>query len=180
MPLPRRKNPIPKLARALALIISRKQITRKLSFFKRRNKYKLFRHYNYAYIGEYQFSPSDTPLISQHRHHGGGFSKKRRSRILSLLCGGAIVGSMIETNLDFEEFEPLPVSTLTEERRVIEEENSGEGHELDNGEGREGEEVDDLSVDGRAERFIEKFYEEIRLERQQSFLQWKEMLQRSC
>nr|CAD1842362.1 unnamed protein product [Ananas comosus var. bracteatus] len=41
-------------------------------------------------------------------------------------------------------------------------------------------EEDDFSVDGRAERFIEKFYEEKRIERQESLLQYKEMLQKIC
>ncbi|KAF3328905.1 Cotton fiber expressed protein [Carex littledalei] len=171
MPMLRRKNPIYKLRKALAVLISRKlTLEQKLLLFKRNKKYKLYRHYNYAYIGEYQFSPSNSPLISHHHHHHhhhSGFSKKRRSRILHLLCGGAGMGSMIETNLDFGEFEPSAVGPLmnkeNEDSRVIEElEMNGE------------EEDDDLSVDGRAQRFIERFYEKIRLERQQSFLQ------RSC
>lgn len=85
------------------------------------------------------------------------------------------MGSMIETNLDFGEFEPSAAGLLmnkeTEDGRVVEElEVNGEDNVAENGE----EEDDDLSVDGRAQRFIERFYEEIRLERQQSFLQ------RSC
>jgi Cotton fibre expressed protein len=188
MPMPRRKNTIHKLRKALALIMSRKLIAQKLSFFKRnQNKYKLFRHYNYAYIGEYQFSPSCTPLISHHHHHSG-FSKKRRNRILYLLCGGSGTGSMIETNLDFGELDLMPLPILNkepEESRLIEQlewnggdsvRENGEQGELEGG----GEDDDDLSVDGRAQRFIERFYEEIRLERQQSFTQWNEMLQRSC
>ncbi|KAJ4752692.1 Cytosolic phospholipase A2 [Rhynchospora pubera] len=184
MPMPRRKNPILKLRKALALILSRKFINQKVLLLRRNKKYKLFRDYNYAYIREYQFSPSNTPLISYHYNHSG-FSKKRRSRIMYLLCGGAGMGSMIETNLDYGEFEPmpLPMNRETEETRVVEvlEWNGGDNVEENADEGAGGgEEDDDLSVDGRAQRFIERFYEEIRLERQQSLIQWKEMLQRSC
>jgi Cotton fibre expressed protein len=187
IPMPRRRNAIHKLRKALALIMSRKLIAQKLLLFKRnKKKYKLFRHYNYAYIGEYQFSPSNTPLISHHHHHSG-FSKKRRSRILHLLCGGTGMGSMIETNLDFGELDLTPLPMLhkePEESRVVEqlEWNGGDsvGGNGEQGELEGGEDDDDLSVDRRAQRFIERFYEEIRLERQQSFTQWNEMLQRSC
>ncbi|KAJ3694430.1 hypothetical protein LUZ60_009910 [Juncus effusus] len=199
----RRKNPVLyKLKRALALIVSKRTIAQKLLMFKKTRKYKLFKYYNYAYVGEYQFSPSEsnTPLIFNHNCS----SKKRRNRVLSLLCGGK--------TLDFSEFEALPLSTEVEEKDfveflpisneekkdVVEElEGNGEGNgeeKEDNGEengeknGEEtgekngeknGEEEDEESVDGRAERFIERFYQEMRLQRQDSFVQWKDMLQRS-
>ncbi|KAF0920250.1 hypothetical protein E2562_034100 [Oryza meyeriana var. granulata] len=123
--------------------------------------YKPHRHYNYAYVGEYQFSPSSSPLIA----YPPGVSswrraaKKRRSKarmiLASLLCGG--------DDLDVAVLDGLP--RADEPRAALDWACGGEE------EYEEEEEDDDEGVDGRAERFIERFYEEMRLQRQRSLVQ---------
>uniref|UniRef100_A0A0D3EJA2 Uncharacterized protein n=1 Tax=Oryza barthii TaxID=65489 RepID=A0A0D3EJA2_9ORYZ len=131
----------PILGRAMAILalpltpISKAKgpIARNLLLFKKRGAagkarrmlssygYKPHRHYNYDYVGEYQFSPSSSPLIAYPpgcRRDGGGAY--------------------------------------------------GEGDQYEE---EEEEEDDDEGVDGRAERFIERFYEEMRLQRQRSLVQ---------
>ncbi|KAG8053538.1 hypothetical protein GUJ93_ZPchr0001g30417 [Zizania palustris] len=172
----------PILGRAMAILalpltpISKAKgpIARKLLLFKKRGAagkrrllssstcgYKTHRHYNYAYVGEYQFSPSSSPLIA----YPPGVSswrraaKKRRSKarrlLASLLCGGS--------DLDVAVLDGLP---RADETRAVEWEHDGVcgDDEYDEDEG-------DDEVDGRAERFIERFYEEMRLQRQRSLVQ---------
>ncbi|XP_073000420.1 uncharacterized protein [Typha latifolia] len=166
--MPRKRNPI--LGRALdfiALSITpmakfKRPITRKLLLFKKAKRLKLFRHYHYAYIGAYEFSPSNTPLF----YRPWDSKKKKKSRILSLLlCGGDRAVSVVDGGRDDE----LEVSSA-----------SGDGVERDPIEMAESGEDDEVSVDRRAERFIERFYEEMRIQRQESLEQYKEMLRRSC
>uniref|UniRef100_A0A0E0JDQ4 Uncharacterized protein n=1 Tax=Oryza punctata TaxID=4537 RepID=A0A0E0JDQ4_ORYPU len=157
-------------------------IARNLLLFKKRGAagkarrmlsygYKPHRHYNYAYVGEYQFSPSSSPLIA----YPPGVSswrraaKKRRSKarmiLASLLCGG-------DGDLDVAVLDGLP--RADEPCAAVEwGECGGDGggaygeEEYD----EEEEEEDDEGVDDRAERFIERFYEEMRLQRQRSLVQ---------
>uniref|UniRef100_A0A0D9Y2U7 Uncharacterized protein n=1 Tax=Oryza glumipatula TaxID=40148 RepID=A0A0D9Y2U7_9ORYZ len=182
----------PILGRAMAILalpltpISKAKgpIARNLLLFKKRGAagkarrmlssygYKPHRHYNYDYVGEYQFSPSSSPLIA----YPPGVSswrraaKKRRSKarmiLASLLCGG-------DGDLDVAVLDGLP--RADEPRAAVEWEECrrdgggayGEGDQYE----EEEEEEDDEGVDGRAERFIERFYEEMRLQRQRSLVQ---------
>ncbi|XP_042433866.1 uncharacterized protein LOC122020150 [Zingiber officinale] len=77
--------------------------------------------------------------------------KKRSRRFLSLLCGGDGEESVLG---DGDELEALaPDENAGADLEMLFEEEEEEG---------------DASVDQRAERFIEKFYEEIRIQRQES------------
>uniref|UniRef100_A0A0A9EHB3 Uncharacterized protein n=1 Tax=Arundo donax TaxID=35708 RepID=A0A0A9EHB3_ARUDO len=145
----------------------------------RRRCYKPFRHYNYAYVGEYQFSPSRSPLlpcpppgVTAWRRAA---AKKRRSRarmiLASLFCGGdeldvAVLDGLPRANVDAPEREVL-APALVWGREDGAYAYDDEVADADYAE----EEGGDEEVDGRAERFIERFYEEMRLQRQRSLVQ---------
>lgn len=169
------RRPILILERALALLAlsltsmakAKKPIARRLLLFKKTKRLKLLRHYNYAYIGEYEFSPSNTPSLFHHYHRDSSAlvkkKKRRHTRILSLLCCGGGTGDTAASAEAEALHDDAGRDTLFDE--VL----------------SEWGEEDDFSVDGRAERFIEKFYEEKRIERQESLLQYKEiLLQKIC
>ncbi|KAG0491398.1 hypothetical protein HPP92_004796 [Vanilla planifolia] len=147
----RRKNRI--LRRAYDLLSDipmarfRKPINEKLLLFKKKRGMKLYHHYNYAFIGENEFSPSRTPFL---RH-----LLPLRSFFSFLLCGGSdrtgdsdekLLGD--EMLFGGEGIEILAIAAReSEEKMTVDAELTDEG---------------DASVDGKAERFIEKFYEELR------------------
>lgn len=134
----------------------RKPIVSKLIFLKKSRKLKRFKplkHYNYGFLEEYEFSPSSTPLI----HYRGKQYKSTRSYRDSLhsmffhcRCLGGLkagVGEVLEYRLSMD---ALPATVANgeclEPSDLVDEEDS---------------------VDQRAERFIERFYQEIRLQRQE-------------
>ncbi|XVE84873.1 hypothetical protein DITRI_Ditri17bG0047200 [Diplodiscus trichospermus] len=142
---------------SILLTKMKKPMIPKLIFFKKLTKLKrvkLLKHYNYGFLGEYQFdSPSSTPLIHyNNRKH----ELKNRSvhDIYSTLfwtkcfgCLKAQVRGEGDCRLALEvDLQAAPI-----------------GEELD----LEGDQED--SVDERAERFIEWFYAEMRQQRQESF-----------
>ncbi|KAK6146856.1 hypothetical protein DH2020_020725 [Rehmannia glutinosa] len=132
----------------------KKPIIPKLIFLKKirkLKKMKLLKQYNhyYSYVKEYEFSPSNTPLIQFQRKNGKmGFRKMYSNVVLFSKCLGTVRGG-------------------------------GEmGFEIENGVGRNKMgidlwEDDDISVDERAERFIQRFYEEMRRQRVESNFQMK-------
>ncbi|KAJ0962702.1 hypothetical protein J5N97_027824 [Dioscorea zingiberensis] len=147
----KRRSPI--LRKAMELIAQsmtpmgkvRKPIGRELRLFKKAKSFRLLKHYNFAYIGEYEFSPSSTPLF----HHRRTMDIKKRSlRFFCFLCGGAGIS----------ESSALENLSLTAEKLGSE---TPEPLEL-------GGEDEDDSVDTRAEKFIEMFYQEMRIQRQDS------------
>ncbi|XP_008812369.1 uncharacterized protein LOC103723270 [Phoenix dactylifera] len=162
----RKRNPI--LGRAwdiIALSISpmtkvKKPISRKLLLFKRSKRFKLRKHYNYAFVGEYEFSPSSTPLV---RHPRAPLKKK--SCFLSLLCSGNDTESIAEEGIgdEWEMLSPCADETRQEPSKLSE----------------PGEEDDSSSVDQKAEKFIKRFYQEMRIQRQESVMNYMEMLNRS-
>ncbi|KAJ6910656.1 hypothetical protein NC652_021344 [Populus alba x Populus x berolinensis] len=134
----------------------RKPIISKLIFLKKSRKLKRFKplkHYNYGFLEEYEFSPSSTPLI----HYRGKQYKSTRSyrdNLYSMFfhcrCLGGLkagVGEVLEYRLSMD---TLPATVANgeclEPSYLVDEEDS---------------------VDQRAERFIERFYQEIRLQRQE-------------
>ncbi|KAG2587172.1 uncharacterized protein LOC120676018 [Panicum virgatum] len=160
----------------------------------RRRCYKPFRHYNYAYVGEYQFSPSRSPLlpgpppgVTAWRRAA---AKRRRGRarmiLASLFCGADEVdvavldglarraGAGEDAHSDRAQLVLAPAlewgrddgddayACDEEEEEEVEQEQEVVDY---------GEEGDDEEVDGRAERFIQRFYAEMRLQRQRSLVQ---------
>ncbi|KAL6193082.1 hypothetical protein ACLB2K_034166 [Fragaria x ananassa] len=116
-------------------------------------------HYNYGFLGEYEFSPSNTPLIRYPRKQ---FTKKRGSRDLESLfflckCWGSLRVLEGEDRGDFG-VEALPASTTdTEDANAL----ALVEPSLDW-------ESDEASIDMRAQMFIERFYEDMRMQRQES------------
>jgi hypothetical protein len=146
--------------------------------------YKPFRHYNYAYVGEYQFSPSRSPLLPAPPGAPGvtawrrAAAKRRRSRarviLASLFCGAdeldvaVLDGLQARRGGDAEgraDRDQLVLAPALEWGRHDDADDEEEVE--DYGEEEEGDE----EVDGRAERFIQRFYEEMRLQRQRSLVQ---------
>ncbi|KAL3338558.1 hypothetical protein AABB24_027606 [Solanum stoloniferum] len=128
---------------------------------KKMKKFSLLKHYNYGYIQEYQFSPSNTPLIHYYNRKKS-FRKQRSYRdICSVFfisrCLGMAKGEGEEKKRRY------PVLEL-ERLGSMEEFTDFRGEDDDDDD-------DDDSVDERAEKFIERFYEEIKLQRQESFLE---------
>lgn len=134
---------------------------------KRLRKFKLLqnKHYNYGFIAEYEFSPSKTrPLIRCDQSKEIKFSHGSLRKVYSMLflCrrlraeGGDNVGD----GLNSLQLEALPA--VDHEEGV---ESGALFRPLDWGDEEEEEED---SIDLRAERFIERFYEEMRIERQAS------------
>ncbi|XP_028777287.1 uncharacterized protein LOC114733978 [Neltuma alba] len=130
-----------------------------LKRFKKRKDFKLLMHYNNGFHGEYQFSPSSTPLIQfprkdrvKNRDYGDLCSLMFLVRCLGDF--GAEVkgfnGGFAENQLE----EALSVPAITDGEEDLRE-------PLDS-------EDADESVDLRAERFIERFYQEMKMQRQES------------
>ncbi|KAF8724525.1 hypothetical protein HU200_020781 [Digitaria exilis] len=152
----------------------------------RRRCYKPFRHYNYAYVGEYQFSPSRSPLLPGPPPPGvtawrRAAAKKRRSRarmiLASLFCGGdevdvAVLDGLVRREDARGEREQLVLAPALEWPRDVDDGAYADEDDDDEEEVVEyGEEEGDEEVDGRAERFIQRFYAEMRLQRQRSLVQ---------
>ncbi|XP_049391279.1 uncharacterized protein LOC125855580 [Solanum stenotomum] len=137
-------------------------ITRLISLknAKKMKKFSLLKHYNYGYIQEYQFSPSNTPLIHYYNRKKS-FRKQRSYRdICSVFfisrCLGMAKGEGEEKKKRYP---------------VLELERLGSMEEFTDFHGDDDDNDDDDSVDERAEKFIERFYEEIKLQRLESFLE---------
>ncbi|KAF4360802.1 hypothetical protein F8388_015125 [Cannabis sativa] len=142
-----RKPIIPKL---VVFMKSQKLVRNfKVNLVQNHKKY----YYNYGYITDYEFSPSKThPLIGYQRKQkhqnqlGFGISLQRVYSMLFLCNNFPAVDEEIKVNcgaLDWDDHD--------EEEEEEEEE-----------------EEDDGSIDLRAEKFIERFYEEMKMQRQVS------------
>ena len=153
--MPRKRLPVlQKLSNLLKVSIlvakMRKPIIPKLSFLKkarRLKKCKLLKHYNYGFLEEYQFSASSTPLIHHHKNH---FKSRRLRDIYSMFFLCTCLGSLRAEKGDADyRLESLPAIA----GQFLEPFDSGDEED---------------SVDQRAERFIRRFYEEMRMQRQES------------
>ncbi|XP_057961703.1 uncharacterized protein LOC131153429 [Malania oleifera] len=147
-----------------------KPIVPDLCFLKksrRAKKFNLLKHYNYRFLQEYQFSPSNGTPLFQHRRKA--LIKKRNGKDshslffgLSRCLGGsraewgdgdctleldtAVLPAIEDGAVNFAgEYSPVPLDSGFEE--------------------------EDSNVDQRAERFIERFYEEMRKQSRESVLQ---------
>ncbi|KAJ0037814.1 hypothetical protein Pint_22015 [Pistacia integerrima] len=143
----------------------RKPITAKLVFLKKTRKlkrFKLLRHYNNRFLEEYEFSSaSSTPLIHYQKKHflknssnGGGRLGDVYSMLSLCRCFG--IGGLKSEGVDYSlAMETLPA--ITRDQFV---EPAVRVMELDDNVKEE-----EDSVDQRAERFIQWFYQEMRMQR---------------
>lgn len=157
----------------------------------KRRCYKPFRHYNYAYVGEYQFSPSRSPLlpapppgVTTWRRAA---ARRRRGRarmvLASLFCGGggadeldvAVLDGLARRTDGRAERDQLVVLAPALEWARGRDDGayacSSNNHDDEEVEVVDYGEEGDVEVDDRAERFIERFYQEMRLQRQRSLVQ---------
>ncbi|KAK7343412.1 hypothetical protein VNO77_12129 [Canavalia gladiata] len=132
----------------LSLLIQklRKPIISKLKIWRRRSEFKLLKHYNYRFHGEYQFSPSSTPLIHHHR-----FKNRGHADLCSFFYLYWCLG-----NLKVQGSEALPALAIEIEDGVVADDLFGSGDD------------ESESIDEKAERFIQRFYQEMRMQRQES------------
>ena len=154
-----------KLVLKVSIVIAkmRKPIIPKLILFKKSQqikKFKLLKHCNYGFLGEYQFSPSNSPLIQYPRprkplRYGG--LRNLYSLFLLCRCLGRSLRDGGEGDHGDYSMEALPAA-IVDGKQV--------GALLGALDWEDDDEDD--SIDLRAERFIERFYEEIRMQRQQS------------
>ncbi|GLU04720.1 hypothetical protein SLE2022_218550 [Rubroshorea leprosula] len=133
----------------------RKPFIPKLIFLKKSSKlkrFKLLRHYNYRFKEDYEFSPSSTPLIYYRTpRFRSGSSRDMLSMPFLCRCFGGVKGRGEDADYalswDWDALPPIPGELL---------------------EPSDKEEEDEDSVDQRAEKFIQRFYEEIRMQKQES------------
>ena len=155
--MPRKRLPmLQKVSNLLKISIfiakMRKPIIPKLISLKKARRLKRFKHYNYGFLQDYQFSASSTPLI--HYHHRNHFKNRRLRDIYSMFFLCRCLGSFRDADCTLEALPSFPAFEDTIAARPFLEQ-SDPGDEED-------------SVDQRAERFIQRFYEEIRMQRQES------------
>lgn len=176
----------------VGLLLFKKRASASAAAAARRRCHRPFRHYNYAYVGEYQFSPSRSPLlpgpppgVTAWRRAA---AKRRRGRarmvLASLFCGGdeldvAVLDGLAPRRPDAAARDQLVLAPALEWPRDDDTHAYNYNDDADDDDDEEEVVVDDCcygeegdeEVDGRAERFIERFYEEMRLQRQRSLLQ---------
>lgn len=125
---------------------------------RRVKKLKLLKHYNYGFLEEYQFSSSNsTPLIHYRRNH---FKNRRPRDIYSMFFLCRCLGGLRAQEEDADcTLESLPAFPVIEDRGIAAGQLILEPL---------GSCDDEDTVDLRAERFIRRFYEEMRMQRQES------------
>ncbi|KAL9456770.1 hypothetical protein AB3S75_005906 [Citrus x aurantiifolia] len=139
----------------IAKLILHNKYSRKLK------RFKLIKRYNYRFLDEYQFSASSTPLI---RYRGRKLNKNRCfqdicSMFFLCTCFGGFKVQGAEAAAVHNNSPPCSLALETLPAAV-----TGEVCE----EPLDLVEDEDDSVDQRAEKFIEWFYQEMRLQRQDS------------
>nr|XP_027099292.1 uncharacterized protein LOC113718598 [Coffea arabica] len=118
-------------------------------------KFMLLRHYKYGYVQEYQFSPSNSPFLPYNCRKP--INKRRYKDLYSILFIGKCLG-MNKAEKEYRGF-PLESKVLPAIEDTIAKDLS-EQSELSG-------EDDERSIDERAEKFIERFYEKMRIQRQE-------------
>ncbi|XP_074274882.1 uncharacterized protein LOC141598941 [Silene latifolia] len=141
---------------SIPLTKMKKPITLNLTFFnknsKKAKKFQLLKHYNYGFIQEYQFSPSNSPLILRHkRRYSANLGRKEtkgrdfQSMLFMCKCFGG--GFRAEARDDVYSMENCHV--IEEELEMCELGVSEDGLS---------------SVDEKADEFIQKFYAQMRMQ----------------
>ncbi|CAL0316417.1 unnamed protein product [Lupinus luteus] len=130
----------------------RKPLFSKLKKLRKHKELKLLKHYNYDFHGEYEFSPSTTPLIHYQRTH---FKNKRTHDLCSFFYLYWCLGKL-KAEDEYRTREAITAAPVKDGVSVVADgllESWDEASE---------------SVDERAEKFIERFYKEIRMQRRES------------
>lgn len=110
------------------------------------------KHYNYGFFGEYQFSPSNSPLIHQYyRRKPVRYGGLQRVYSMFFLC--RCLRSLRDGDGDYS-LQALPAMENDRKQGALLEPLDWED--------------EDDSIDLKAERFIERFYEEMRMQRHKS------------
>ncbi|XP_010681498.2 uncharacterized protein LOC104896448 [Beta vulgaris subsp. vulgaris] len=149
----------------ISLAKMRKPISLNLIFFKKKSgiiaKFKFHRHYNYGFIRECRFSASGTRLIFPRKKQYYSTERKNRKNLHSLLVMCTCLGKfgVEEREEVYSSMEVLPpvkngITSCKEEEMEMLEIGSGE--------------FGVSSVDERAERFIQKFYAQMRMQNQEA------------
>lgn len=130
-------------------------------------KFMLLKHYKYRYVQEYQFSPSNSPFLQY--YYREPMKKRRYKDLYSIFLVGKCLGSMTKAKKEYSSY-PLELKVLPSNENTVARELSGIS-ELS------GEDDDDeYSIDERAEKFIERFYEEMRMQRQKLLMQFNPVM----
>ncbi|GAA0139473.1 hypothetical protein LIER_01008 [Lithospermum erythrorhizon] len=119
---------------------------------KKLKKLMFRKHYNYKYIQEYQFSPSNTPLIQYYKQP---LKKRSYQDLYSMFFMCTCLG-MSQNDVQDRRYPMVKMALPTNDNAVMERD-----FVCDWG-------SEDDSVDEKAEKFIEKFYEEMRKQRQEA------------
>ncbi|XP_009356245.2 uncharacterized protein LOC103947113 [Pyrus x bretschneideri] len=121
---------------------------RKLQYSK---KMKLLKNYDYGFVREYQFSLSNSPLIRN--------ESLRVRDVYSMFFLCKCWGNSLRVEGEDGDFtlEALPTTGNDDNAVALYEPLDWEDHE------------EEASIDLRAQMFIERFYEEMRMQRQESF-----------
>ncbi|KAK8513260.1 hypothetical protein V6N13_032509 [Hibiscus sabdariffa] len=132
----------------VSILLTKMKRPNKLAFLK---KSKRLKHYHYGFLGGYQFdSPSSTPLI--HYYNPNTSIHDMYSMLFWCKCFGSLKAQARE---EADHLQPAPMALPLPLAVEIDFE--------------DGDCERDYSVDERAERFIENFYAQMRLQRQESF-----------
>lgn len=168
--MPKKRLPIFRIKFAKIFKVSifvakmRKPVIPRLVLFRksqRLRKFELLRnkHYNYGFISEYEFSPSKELRL---KNYHGRLQRVCYSVQFLCRCLRGEGGDFGDLPLQLE---ALPAAVDHDQDRVI----AGALFKpLDWGDGDAGADEGEDSIDLRAERFIERFYEEMRMQRQAS------------
>ncbi|KAL5726083.1 hypothetical protein ACHQM5_009154 [Ranunculus cassubicifolius] len=150
-----------------------RSMSMKLVFLKKTGKLKklkLLKHYNYRFIKEYEFSPSSTPLFHHYRssfkkriHHQHNHRDHDIRSALLQMC--SCWGSFRVEGGEYEEEKELHNYSLQALPSVEDDIGNELSLELVNSS------EEDYSIDQKAEMFIKRFYEEMRVQRQENVLQ---------
>ncbi|KAJ8747786.1 hypothetical protein K2173_008235 [Erythroxylum novogranatense] len=141
------------LFRASAFIVKMKKPAIPTLFFLKKSR--RFKHYSYRFLQkEYEFSPSSTPLIQYQKKLSR--SRSYRDNIYSLLFLCRCLGGLkAEVRREVDYRQSMGSSYAAIDGVCSQPWGWGDDNDAD-------------SIDQRAERFIERFYQEMRLQMQES------------
>uniref|UniRef100_A0A7C8YMS1 Uncharacterized protein n=1 Tax=Opuntia streptacantha TaxID=393608 RepID=A0A7C8YMS1_OPUST len=158
--MPKRRSPILEKVKRL-MRMSPLSLAKMRKPVRGAKNFHLLSHYKrYGFIQEYQFSPSGTPLF-QIRH------RKKRDlysllRLVFVCLRGGFENRVRSSEVYFQNSSMEMEATHAIEYAVEEEEEEEVEEEMENEDGYES------SVDERAQRFIDKFYQQMKLQKLQS------------